>query len=73
MAKSFRLAGNVTMSWADEAPRNSRLAYQIKIGTPTIVPPRENKRIPEPSSIYGILTIFGLSVCTKLNKRQIKS
>ncbi len=73
IAKSFRLAGNVTMSWTDEAPRNSRLAYQIKIGTPTLVPPKENKRIPEPSSIYGILTVFGLSVCPKLNNRKIKS
>jgi hypothetical protein len=73
IAKSFRLAGNVTMSWTDEAPRNSRLAYQIKIGTPTSDPPRQNQKIPEPSSIYGILTVFGLSVCPKLNNRKIKS
>lgn len=64
--KSFRLAGNVTMSWTDETPRNSRLAYQIKVGTPTTEPVDNKKRkIPEPGAIAGLFTVGLLSIASR--------
>ncbi|WP_236144590.1 choice-of-anchor W domain-containing protein [Nostoc sp. CMAA1605] len=39
ISQPFTLTGQVLMSWTDAVPRNSALAYQIKVGsTPTSVP-----------------------------------
>lgn len=61
--ESFRLAGNVTLYWTDETPRNSRLAYQIKVGKPTTGSVDDEKRkIPEPGVIAGLFTVGVLSI-----------
>jgi hypothetical protein len=48
------------MSWTDETPRNSRLAYQIKLGTPT--GDDEKRKIPEPGVVAGLFTVGVLSI-----------
>ena len=45
----WTMSGTSTMSWIGSAPKNSRLAYQIKVGNATLTG-GESFPIPEPSS-----------------------
>lgn len=51
----FTIAGNVTMSWTGSPPRQSNLAYQIKVGETT----DGSTSVPEPGTV-GALLLTGI-------------
>lgn len=60
LGSSFELTGDVLLSWTGTAPKNSALAYQIKVGRV-----KENKRVPEPATLLGLVAIATAGLATK--------
>jgi hypothetical protein len=59
---SFTLEGTSLMSWGDNRPGNSNLAYQIKVGNA--------EAVPEPLSVLGLgLGASGLAFLKKRRQR----
>ncbi|NJL10645.1 MAG: PEP-CTERM sorting domain-containing protein [Calothrix sp. SM1_7_51] len=62
LPSSFTLTGDSTFSWLGEPPRNSQLAYQIKVGNSA------SRSVPEPAKLAGLLLIGILGI--GFGKRQ---
>lgn len=62
----FKLTGKTSFAWTGTAPRNSNLAYQIKVGTsPTSV--------PEPGMVAAIIVAGASSFVIKRKKQTTHS
>jgi hypothetical protein len=62
----FMLTGKTSFDWTGSAPRNSNLAYQIKVGTsPTSV--------PEPGMVAAIVVAGASSLVSKRKKQSAHS
>lgn len=63
IAAPFTLTGKSLMSWIGTPPKNSALAYQIKVGTTPQV-----ESVPEPGTVGALLAAGALSI--GLKKKQ---
>jgi hypothetical protein len=62
ISSKFELTGKVSLSWKDAAPKNSNLAFQIKVGnSPTSV--------PEPGMVSAIAIASVASIAYKRRKK----
>lgn len=58
---NFELSGTSTMTWGDTTPRNSNLAYQVKVGS-----------VPEPTTMLGMaLGASGLAAMRKRRRKKV--
>lgn len=63
LSESFTLTGTTTMSWTGSTPKNSHLAFQIKLGEVPVA-------VPEPASM-SLLSVGALGLLlTGLRRRQ---
>ncbi|MGB3511063.1 MAG: PEP-CTERM sorting domain-containing protein [Microcoleaceae cyanobacterium] len=62
----FTFTGTSTMSWTDNKPARSNLAYQIKVGT------SNSEEVPEPLTILGTVAALGFGVGFKKKHSEQK-
>lgn len=72
--KNFSLTGESIMSWSGAAPTQSRLAYQIKVGTALAgsdAVTQVSEAVPEPTTMLG-LAVGGASLAAMRKRRSQK-
>ncbi|MCU0568639.1 MAG: PEP-CTERM sorting domain-containing protein [Oculatellaceae cyanobacterium Prado106] len=64
---AFTFTGKSTVNWKDMTPRNSALAYQIKLGTSPVEPPPA--RVPEPGAIAALGAVGSAALLRRKAKK----
>jgi hypothetical protein len=65
ISSPFTLTGQILMSWTGTIPTNSRLAYQIKVGS--------TKSIPEPGAVGAMFLVGFAAVSYSKRKQSVKA
>ncbi|UKO98216.1 choice-of-anchor W domain-containing protein [Nostoc sp. UHCC 0870] len=65
ISSPFTLTGEILMSWTGTIPTNSRLAYQIKVGS--------TKSIPEPGAVGAMFLVGVAAVGYSKRKQSVKA
>ncbi|MEA5568732.1 choice-of-anchor W domain-containing protein [Anabaena sp. UHCC 0399] len=65
ISSPFTLTGEILMTWTGTIPRNSRLAYQIKVGS--------TKSIPEPGAVGAMFLVGVAAVGYSKRKPLVKA